>query len=64
MQGRNIRPTNKNKIPHGYWELYHDKTNRLYYKCFLVKNKVYGYEIIDTRDALGRGKINMFYYAR
>jgi hypothetical protein len=65
MQDRkkDIKPINDKGQARGYWESYWND-GILWYKCFYVNDVIYGYEVINSRDALDRRSINMFYYAR
>ena len=47
---KNITPYNNNEYPHGFWEKYWRDTNNLFYKCYYIDFKEYGYEIIYGRD--------------
>lgn len=51
----------KNGKYHGYWNLYHDSSKSIWFKCFFVKSLEYGYEEIYDSNGIIRDKT---YYAR
>ena len=45
---KNIRQRNDKGIPHGYWEVYWEETNEIWYSKFYVNGSVYGYSELLT----------------
>jgi len=52
---KNIRQRNDKGIPHGYWKVYWEETNEIWYSRFYLNWNIYGYRTMFDEKS---------YYAR